>query len=297
MTRDLPAAEFDVVVPTRNRPHKLARCLDALLASDVDAAFEIWVCDSSDESLAGEVAGVCERDPRVHLYHHRRIGYAQARNACGEVGTAPVVISVDDDVYVRPDALARLMAAYRRSGAWSVVAGSVAWGDDWTRPIVMRRIGYGRYAQPGERPDFVLTAMYLYPRELLLACPFNERIRSSDDRFVGALWKARGVEVVYEPEARAAHDDELTTALGAAEHQDSHIYANLFQAIWVERSAMLAAQYEVLGFAAGLKAWGRSREQLPIFLRAWGLGHRALLRDRRWLSAITRAPLVADPTR
>jgi len=286
----------DVVVPTRNRPSKLARCLRCLSEARASLAFEVYVCDSSDTAPTRDaVREVCERYPFVHLREHGHVGLAAARNVCAQQGHAPLVVSVDDDVYVYPDAIQRLVEAYVRSQGWRVVAGTVAWGSDWSRPVVMRRIGYGRKAHPGERPHFVLTALYLYPRDLARLCPFNERIQSSDDRFIGALWRAMGVQLLFEPAACARHDEERTQGLFEPSHQASHIYANLFDALLVERQATRALAYEVLGFVAGAKGFMHSFAGAKDFLFAWLGGHRALIHDWSFLRQLVSSPLPPPP--
>jgi glycosyltransferase involved in cell wall biosynthesis len=286
----------DVVVPTRNRPNKLARCLRSLSEARASLTFEVYVCDSSDTATTREaVREVCESYPFVHLREHDRLGLAAARNVCAQQGASPLVVSVDDDVYVYPDAVHRLVETYRRGRGWRVVAGSVAWDSDWSRPVVMRPIGYGRKARTGEQPHFVLTALYLYPRALARLCPFNERIQSSDDRFIGALWRAMGVQLLFEPAARARHDEQRTQGLFEPSHQDAHIYANLFDALLVERRATRALAYEVLGFVAGAKGFMHSLSEAKDFLLAWHGGHRALVRDWSFLRQLVSSPLPPPP--
>jgi glycosyltransferase involved in cell wall biosynthesis len=271
---------------------KLARCLEAVAAARNTISFDVYVCDSSDDAdLARRVAEVCSRYPFVQLHRHDRLGLAAARNECSRVGHAPLLVSIDDDVYVFSDAIENLLAAYELAEGWRVVAGSVAWGERWSGPVVMRRIGYGRPARMDERPDFFVTALILYPRALAQAFPFNEGIRSSDDRFAGALWRSKGVALLYEPTARAKHDDDHTTGLFTAEHQDSHIYTNLFDALLVRRDPRLAMAFEVLGFAAGAKTYFRSALTAWRYVRAWLRGHRLLARDWRRLRHLVGSPM------
>jgi glycosyltransferase involved in cell wall biosynthesis len=286
----------DVVIPTRNRPEKLARCLESLAAARRRLPFKVYVCDSSDsDHTRRTVEDLCSRYAFVELRVHDRLGLAAARNFCSNQGSGALIVSVDDDVYVYPETIERLVERYMRGSGWRIVAGSVAWGPNWSRPVVMRRIGYGRAAREGERAHFVLTALYLYPRALAVVCSFNARIRSSDDRFMGALWRSKGVDLLFEPTARARHDDQWNTGLFEPSHQDSHIYANLFDALLVERRLSRALAYEVLGFAAGAKAFLRSRAAAGDFLKAWLSGHRALMRDWGWLRELARTPLP-EPT-
>jgi glycosyltransferase involved in cell wall biosynthesis len=289
-TKPLVGKSFDVVIPTRNRPEKLRRCLAALSRAQQHSPCDVYVCDSSSAALAGQVEGVCAEFPFAHYHQHERVGLAAARNETSRVGTAPVVISIDDDVYIDERALKFLYERYVGELKPAVVAGAVDWGKGPSGPVVMRAIGYGRAGLPSEAADFFVTALILYPRALVRAAPFNENIRSSEDRFAGALWRSKNVRLVYEPSATAAHDDDHTTAWYEADHQDAHIYTNLFDALLVRRSARMAAAFEVLGFLAGAKHYVRRRSFIA-FVRAWIRGHRLLIQDWRWLVALVETPL------
>jgi hypothetical protein len=139
--------------------------------------------------------------------------------------------------------------------------------------------------------DFYVTALILYPRALAVQCPFNERIRSSDDRFIGALWRARGVDLLWEPRAEAEHDEEHNTGLQTARHHDAHIYTNLFDAVFVRRSLAWAMSFEFLGFAAGAKLYCRRPRSGWEYCAAWLRGNVAFLRDLRSLKHLADTEL------
>lgn len=271
-----------VTIPTRNRPHKLYRCLSALAAARKQLAFPVQVCDSSDtEKLQTKVRKVCEPFNFVSYHPHKGKNVAAARNMCAKVVDSDLIVNVDDDVYVKPDAISQLFNTYNAASEPRVVAGSVAWGDDWSAPIVMRPIGYGRKAAPGEAPDFLIGAFFIYPRAFALAWPWNERIRTSDDRFMGALWRSKGVQLLYEPCAQAVHDQQHVSY--DVKEQESHIYANLFDTLIANPNPMRCVSYELLGFAAGAKLYFRKPASALAYIRAWIKGHRALLRDWQFL--------------
>ncbi len=277
-----------VVIPTRNRPEKLQRCLAALSVARSRMPFEVVVCDSTpDRDLQKRVVDVCSQHEFVKLRFHDGKNVAAARNFCARSADTDLIVNVDDDIRVEPDAIQRLFAAYGAASGHRVVAGSVQWGEDWSSPVVMRSIGYGRAARPGESPDFLIGAFFIYARKLALAKPWNESIRTSDDRFMGALWRSSGVKLLFEPGARAVHDHEHVSY--GVEHQSSHIYVNLFDAVIANPRPLRALSYEFLGFVWGAKKAVSSGPHLFRFLSAWGKGHRALLRDYRYLSR-----LVAD---
>jgi hypothetical protein len=161
----------------------------------------------------------------------------------------------------------------------------------------MRRIGYGRPVRPGEKPDFLITALFLYPRALGLALPWNERLRGSDDRFMGALWRSHGVELTFTPLSRAHHDEEDNRSGGiySVDALDDHVYVNLFDALIANQNVPRATCYEFLGFAAGAKTYFRSLDTARRYIAAWWRGHLALARDWGELRAMVGRSLTAAP--
>ena len=277
-----------VVIPTRNRPEKLQRCLAALSVARSRMPFEVVVCDSTpDRDVQEKVIEVCRQHDFVKLRFHEGKNVAAARNFCARSADTDLIVNVDDDICVEPDSIGKLFETYEAASGHRVVAGSVRWGDAWSSPVVMRPIGYGRAAKPGESPDFLIGAFFIYARKLALAKPWNEGIRTSDDRFMGALWRSNGVKLLFEPAARAVHDHEHVTY--GVEHQSSHIYVNLFDAMIANPRPLRALGYEFLGFVWGAKKAIACGPHLFRFISAWSKGHRALLRDYQYLSR-----LVAD---
>jgi hypothetical protein len=298
-----PAEQVAVVVPTRARPELLARCLGALDAARARFQFKGYVCDSSpDTSNRQAVAGVVARYPWAELHPHDGRNLPAARNACARAANEPLLVNVDDDLVVEPAAIEKLAARYRSGTGRRVVSGSVSWDGVWTEPMVMRPIGYSRLPRPGEAPSFVQGAFFLYPRAFALAWPWNERIPANDDIFMGAVWRAKGVEMLFEREARALHP-ELPLAFDGdrigdrALDQHSHIYALLFDAVFANPSAKRALAYETLGFLASAKLYFRRPSWAVRFLRNWVGGHRALLSDRRYLHSLLDREPVGELTR
>jgi glycosyltransferase involved in cell wall biosynthesis len=280
-------AGLAVIVPTRNRPEKLARCLDALATARGKTPFTVHVCDSSGPEIAPRVERVCGRHDFVEVVRHDRRGASAARNVGTRACRAELVVSVDDDVYVDPGAIEALLRAYREHGGRCVVAGTVGWSHWRSRPLVMRRIGYGRDARPGEPVEFVVSALVLYPRELGLAFPWNERLWPYDDRYVSLIWRAAGAALAFAADATARHD-EVRTAYPVG-HEADRIYVNLLDAGFVSRSLGRLLAFELLGFAACAKKWARAPRGAWGIVRAWARGHVALLRDLPSLRATVAA--------
>ena len=274
-----------VVVPTRNRPDDLARCLDSLAAARERVPFRAWVCDSSDDANRPGVEAACTRHDFVQLRFHNRQGIAAARNFAVEVADAELLVSVDDDIVIAPQTIAAMVDKYEEGTGLRVVGGAVSWGDgDWrTAPMTLRRIGYGRLAEPGETPDFLNSALVLYPKAFAETWPWHEGLKRGSDVFMSAMWRSAGVSLLGAPDARADHAPHRKVVQKAAD-QDDFIYVLLTHALIADREPVRALTFELFGFAAGIKAfWRGGPTTLATFAGAWFKGHRNFMRDRREL--------------
>ncbi len=284
-----------MVVPTRSRPEKLRRCIDSLAAARERLQFPAYVCDSSpDEADQATVRAVCEHYDWVNLVTHSGTNIAAARNACVRAAKEELLVSVDDDLELEPEVVDRLVDRYMEGHGPRVVSGSVSWDGTWTAPMKMRPIGYSRLPNDGEAPDFVLGALFLYPRWLGLACPWNERIARRVDIFMGATWRSQGIQILFAKGARARHDDLPASfdpaRLDEAVHNERwHVYVLLFDALIANPSIVNALSYEVLGFMAAGKQYLRRPSWAIRFVYSWMVGHVRLIADCRYLRSLVRA--------
>jgi GT2 family glycosyltransferase len=111
--------ELDVLVPTRNRPAELAATLAGLAAQDV--GFGVVISDQSDRAAAwehGAVAGTVRvlrhrGHPVLLCRHLPRRGMAEQRAFLLDRSRARYVLFLDDDVWLEPDAVARMLTAIK----------------------------------------------------------------------------------------------------------------------------------------------------------------------------------------
>jgi GT2 family glycosyltransferase len=102
-----------VVIPTHNRPDRLAECVDSILASGYKQVRVIVVDNAlSGPDTANLVAGRTDWESRVQYVLEPRAGSSLARNHGIEHATAEFVAFVDDDVVVDPSWPASLMSAF-----------------------------------------------------------------------------------------------------------------------------------------------------------------------------------------
>jgi glycosyltransferase involved in cell wall biosynthesis len=209
---------LSIVIPTRERPEQLARCLAALAADrNPEHDVEIIVVDDDPRSSASALPNA------TRVLHGGGRGAAAARNAGAAAARGDVLLFLDDDLVAQPG----LLAAH--AGAHSEVRGTVVIGHSAPRP---RNRGLAAqlasawwedylYGLRDARPTFntVLSGNVSMPRALF------ERVGPYDEAFGGRgredwEWGVRalraGAHVVFEPNARVEHEFTMTTARSLA---------------------------------------------------------------------------------
>lgn len=106
---------LSVVVPAHRSPQALARCIEALRASELSGGdWELVVVDDgSEDSATADAASAADR---VVTLAAPPSGPARARNAGVAEARGQLVAFVDADVLVHPDALRRLLRAFDEPG-------------------------------------------------------------------------------------------------------------------------------------------------------------------------------------
>lgn len=163
-------AAVDVLIPTRNRPAELAVTLAGLAAQDAPD-FTVVISDQSTRTPswnhpAGEaMVRVLEAQGRpVRLLRHLPArGLAEQRHFLLEQATAPLVLFLDDDVWLEPGTLALLAAALAESEAGFVGA-------------AVQGLSYLRDRRPAEQEPFqVWPGRKVQPERIRRGKPGFER--------------------------------------------------------------------------------------------------------------------------
>jgi GT2 family glycosyltransferase len=123
--------DLDVLIPTYQRPDALAVTL-AGLAGQRDARFRVVVSSQDDASdwprAVRAIAGVLAQGRPVELRQHLpRRGLAEHRDSLLDAARAPYALFLDDDVWLEPNVVARLLATIRRHGCGFVGAAPQGW--------------------------------------------------------------------------------------------------------------------------------------------------------------------------
>lgn len=203
--------QFTVVIPTRDRPLALERCLAALAKQESCGEFEIVVVDDGSNE-ADKVVAVVAKSPRARLVRIPPTGSAPARNRGARESTASIVFLLDDDCEPRPGWAAALLATVE-DGA-DVAAGRSVNPDLADALSEATQIVLDYLTLQSLRPDgtlgFAPTYNLACPRSVLLDVPFDESYGNSGaDRDWCVRIARRGYTIVFDPDAVVDHRQTL----------------------------------------------------------------------------------------
>ena len=212
--------EVSVVIPTHDRLGVLPEVLDALDAQQDAPRFEVVVVDDGSTDGTGEwleKRRQWARAPFRPILQSNR-GPAAARNTGVAVASGDLVAFLGDDTVPSPGWLAAHRRAHRARGDGSKLAviGRTVWHERMRLDPFLRYInewglqfGFALIEDPEEVPfNFFYTSNLSLRRSLLLAEPFDLRFPypAWEDIEAGYRMSRRGMRLVYEPAAVAAHD-------------------------------------------------------------------------------------------
>ena len=274
-----------VVVPTRDRPQSLARCLDALeRQSDVDSLEIIVVDDGSVQK--GPVAETVAASPRARLLRRAHAGPAAARNAGVSEARQPFVLFLDDDCEAEEMWAAELAAVLERGA--DVAAGSSmnARPDDALTSASQTVVDFVRAESAGAYggPAFVPSNNLACRREVALAVPFDEAygpLPGGEDRDWCARVHAAGYSVVPALSAVVLHRQELMLGSFWRKHVDYGRGSYRYRRAWSRRleSPRYYGRLLRAGFANGFSTG--CCVLLAQAATAIGYAREMLVRDRR----------------
>ncbi|MGH3992856.1 MAG: glycosyltransferase family 2 protein, partial [Pseudonocardiaceae bacterium] len=209
--------QLSVVVPTRDRPARLAACL-AALERQTSPHLEIVVVDDASRD-ARAVAGAVAAAPRARLVHGTGHGPAAARNAGVRAARAPVICFTDDDCEPVPgwaQALARRITTGTGADA---AAGPTRNGRPGSvlaaaSQAIATHLAEATIDPATSRMRFAPTSNLACRTEVCRAIPFDERypLAAGEDRDWCARLAGAGHALVFEPSALVRHHQELSPA-------------------------------------------------------------------------------------
>jgi glycosyltransferase involved in cell wall biosynthesis len=199
-----------VIVPTRDRPRALQRCL-AALESQSYADLEVIVVDDRS-ALDGEVAEIVAAHPRARSVRGRGSGPAAARNIGARAAQGAFLCFTDDDCEPEQEWVEHLVGRLR-DGADAVAGKTLSGGGALAAASeVTAHAPAGVPPPAGSDLAFAPTNNLACTRLAFEATPFDESFphAAGEDRDWCARLTAAGYILRLEPRARLVHRQELT---------------------------------------------------------------------------------------
>lgn len=134
-----------VLIPARDEERNIRGCVESVLASQ-DVDLEVLVLDDASTDRTAEIVSeIAMRDARVRLVATQSLpaGWNGKQRACwllAQETTAPLLLFLDADVRIKPEAITRCSAAMRRYGV-ALLSGfprqiTVGWMERMLLPLI-----------------------------------------------------------------------------------------------------------------------------------------------------------------
>jgi glycosyltransferase involved in cell wall biosynthesis len=205
---------FTLIVPTRNRPHSLDRCLTAIAALDYPkSAFEVIVVDDGSTPPPTEILARHAAALPLRTLRREGNGPAAARNAALILAQGDLIVFTDDDCTPQPGWL----QAYEHAA--QLHPGGALGGRILDAPEnnlfgrssqILVSFLYG-YAEATAGHKFFCSNNLAFPREPLQTLGgFDETfpMPAAEDRDLCARWRALDA-LYFVPEAVILHHQDL----------------------------------------------------------------------------------------
>lgn len=226
---------FSVVIPTYNRPDRLAACLDHLARQTLGLGnFEVIVVDDGSDAELAPVVGRLRETLAIRLVKQRNTGPAEARNAGAALARGEFIAFTDDDCAPDGEWLSVLAAQLRREpktmcGGHTVNALTQNPYAAASQLLVDYLLEYNASKALAKR-FFTTNNMAMSRAAFLEAGSFNTQFRGAcgEDREICDRWLHLGFEMRFVPEARVFHFHNLDLRAFWRQHfnygQGAHTY-------------------------------------------------------------------------
>jgi glycosyltransferase involved in cell wall biosynthesis len=215
----LPVADpsVSVIVPTRDRPEKLAECLEALAALEYPRdRFEVIVVDDGGQAPVDGIAAKYDGRLELTVLREPGLGPAAARNRAAARARGDLLAFTDDDCRPAPRWLAALADRWRGDSLLGVGGRTTNGAPENPFAVASQTIVdlvYAHHNADAEHARFFASNNLAVPADAFrLLGGFDERFRTSEDRDFCARWLASGRRLVAAEDAVVAHAPELTLA-------------------------------------------------------------------------------------
>lgn len=168
--------KVSAIVPTRNRPEILKRCLDSIVQSQSGYAYdELLIVDNSDDEAKIRLNRQIAQELGVLYCQEVRPGLSFARNAGIKAATGDIIVFADDDFVVKKDWIRNLVPNYADNEVMCCTGRMLPYRQDEASTVFNRTMGYDK----GDRRR-IFTADDINLLKLLKTVTLIGRMRLGD---------------------------------------------------------------------------------------------------------------------
>ncbi|MBE9110695.1 glycosyltransferase [Nodosilinea sp. LEGE 07298] len=214
MSHSLPV--FSIVIPTYNRPDRLASCLQSLTQLSYPRdRFEVIVVDDGSSPPIAPVAESFESTLNLTLLHQDNSGPACARNTGAAHAQGEYLVFTDDDCQPYPDWLTALETALHQQPTALVGGYTVnALPENLFSTASQLLIDYlYDYYNSRHQPSFFASNNFAMASEQFCQSGGFDTsfpLAAGEDREFCDRWLQLGLPLAYAPEAKVRHTHHLS---------------------------------------------------------------------------------------
>jgi GT2 family glycosyltransferase len=206
-----------VIIPTYNRPERLAQCLQSLAQQTCPReSYEVIVVDDESPKPLDHVCAPFEDRMQVRLLRQERAGPGAARNRGAAAAQGQLLAFTDDDCRPATDWIAAV-SRWSEAHPAAAIGGSVVNGltdnpySSASQTLIDYLLGYYFAAQNPRR--FVTSNNLAIPKagfDAIGGFDAAYRLAASEDRDFCARWIDSGRELILAPDAIITHYHAMT---------------------------------------------------------------------------------------
>jgi glycosyltransferase involved in cell wall biosynthesis len=208
---------FSVIIPTYNRPQRLATCLESLTRLDYSRdRFEVIVVDDGSQTPIESVVAPLQNQLSITLIRQANSGPATARNTGAAKATGQFLVFTDDDCEVASDWLITLEKRFATAPNCLIGGKTLnALPNNLysTASQLLIDYLYLYFNANFQESSFFASNNFALPRELFhILGGFDTTfpLAAGEDREFCDRWQHHGYKMLYAPEVRIYHAHKLT---------------------------------------------------------------------------------------
>lgn len=207
---------FSIVIPTYNRPDRLANCLRAIAALDYPRdRFEVVVVDDGSPTPIAPVVVPFQTELAVTLIRQANAGPAKARNVGAAHAKGEFLVFTDDDCAPLPNWLGCLERQFAQTPNCAIGGQTLnALPDNLysTASQVLIDYLYGYYNEAQASSFFASNNLAVPTASFQALGGFDTAfpLAAGEDREFCDRWLQKGYQMVYAPDMQIYHAHQLT---------------------------------------------------------------------------------------